>query len=161
MGPARIPPEIRFWAKVNKAGTIPKRRRLGRCWLWTAGVNEHGYGAFGVEHSDIWLAHRYAYFLKYGPIPAKALVLHKCDNPPCVRYGHLYLGTHKRNSQDMKDRDRAPYGERGGQTKLSSAQVKELRNLEGTALQRELGARFGISQSTVSRIFSGEIRSQG
>ena len=40
-----------------------------------------------------------------GPIPDGILVLHKCDNRPCVNYvEHLYLGN---NSDNMRDAIRA------------------------------------------------------
>jgi hypothetical protein len=47
------------------------------------------------------LVHRFAYELAHGPIPPGVNVLHRCDNPPCFRIDHLYLGTQKDNARDM------------------------------------------------------------
>jgi hypothetical protein len=41
-------------------------------------------------------AHRVA----WGDVPENMLVLHRCDNPPCVRRSHLFLGRHLENQQD-------------------------------------------------------------
>ena len=38
------PPEVRFWAKVNKNAPPPETApELGGCWLWEAGKTSHGY----------------------------------------------------------------------------------------------------------------------
>jgi hypothetical protein len=52
------------------------------------------------------LAHRMAWELTYGEIPAGLVVMHSCDVRHCVNPGHLQLGTRKDNNQDrvMKGR---------------------------------------------------------
>lgn len=84
----------RFWSKVNKHG--PRAGRLGRCWLWMATRNRaDGYGYFRVGGQYVG-AHRIA----WGDVPEGMDVLHKCDNPPCVRRSHLFLGTNQINQLD-------------------------------------------------------------
>jgi len=97
-GDPRLP--ARFWAKV-RIGSVPVHRPdLGPCWVWTACCLPKGYGKF-VANCKQYRAHRFSWELEYGPIPAGKWVLHRCDNPPCVRLSHLYAGTPKENAGDM------------------------------------------------------------
>lgn len=92
----------RFWEKVDRRGGPDA------CWPFTGRVDPKGYGDFnGTEETR---AHREAWHLTNGSIPRGMNVLHKCDNRPCCNPLHLYLGTAKRNSQDMVARGR----QRGG-----------------------------------------------
>lgn len=52
-------------------------------------------------------AHRLMWEEVNGPIPHGMCVLHRCDNPPCIRPDHLFLGTKADNVRDMiaKGRD--------------------------------------------------------
>jgi hypothetical protein len=107
----------RFWPKVAKGDG---------CWLWTAAKGHKGYGSF--EHHN---AHRIAYQLEYGPIPDGLFVLHRCDNPPCCRPDHLFLGTNADNMRDAFAKGRIKrlglQGERNHRAKLSAADVLEMR----------------------------------
>lgn len=95
----RLTPRIvaRFWAKVN--------RQEGGCWLWTAGTSRDGYGMFHVGRDldgrqDVRYAHRTAYALMTGSVPAGLVVCHSCDTPRCVNPDHLFLGTQGDNVRD-------------------------------------------------------------
>ena len=44
-----------------------------------------------------------------GISPGKLMVLHKCDNPGCINPSHLYLGTAKDNTRDLRERGKSPY----------------------------------------------------
>lgn len=89
----------RFWEKVDRA-------EGDACWEWQAGRFSNGYGQFMRVKHQMALAHRMAYELTNGPIPEGLLVLHRCDNRPCVRPDHLWLGTHSENMRDMHAKGR-------------------------------------------------------
>lgn len=90
---------VRFWSKVRYGPD---------CWGWT-GTPSQTYGNF-LFRGRQEKAHRVAYRLTYGPIGI-LLVMHRCDNPRCVRPSHLRLGTHQDNALDMhaKGRQRNQY----------------------------------------------------
>jgi len=110
-GRVRTPPESRFWKHVDKDGPIPEHRpELGPCWIWTGAKQERGYGKIGAEDSRAspLMATHVAWFIEHGEYPAKGvLACHHCDNPPCVRPSHLFLGTHEDNMRDMHRKGRA------------------------------------------------------
>lgn len=92
----KAPAESRFWPKVDKS---PGHGPQGECWVWTASTNPDGYG--NLNHGKENRAHRVSWKIHNGPIPPDLQVLHRCDNPPCVRPDHLWLGTHADNMRDM------------------------------------------------------------
>jgi hypothetical protein len=79
--PSHLTPEERFWAKVDRSGD---------CWLWLAGKTSRGYGRFRLGRKTV-RAHRMAYELACGPIPAGLVLHHRCGNPSCVKVWHLVL----------------------------------------------------------------------
>ena len=54
-------------------------------------------------------AHRWAWMLVHGSIPDGLHVLHRCDNPPCFRPSHLFLGTDADNARDMASKGRSKF----------------------------------------------------
>jgi hypothetical protein len=92
----------RFYEKVDKSpGQGPK----GKCWTWTAYRNKAGYGVVGLPSGRTALAHRVAWFIRFGGWP-NPCGLHRCDNPPCVRIGHIFEGDQLINMQDAKRKGR-------------------------------------------------------
>lgn len=75
------------------------------CVEWQGGRDKDGYGQTVVGGRK-QRAHRVAWERIHGPIPAGMKVLHKCDNPPCVNPGHLFLGTQADNVRDCWDKGR-------------------------------------------------------
>jgi hypothetical protein len=77
---------------IDKTRFYSKTRLFGECLLWTGAKNESGYGRFGQFY-----AHRVAYVLAYGEIPAGMTVDHVCRRRNCVRAEHLELVTQGAN----------------------------------------------------------------
>lgn len=140
------PLAVRFWEKVKKSKG---------CWLWLGYKNPKGYGHISKD-GHVTGAHRVSWELHFGPRPSGLLVLHKCDNPPCVRPSHLFLGTHLDNSRDKQKKGRGNIGEKNGLAKLTAANVKRIRVLnERGYSQRKMAQEFNVTQATVSRAASG------
>jgi hypothetical protein len=133
------------------------------CWIWTASDVRHGYGCFGFR-GKVWRAHRVAWTLFRGEIPAGLHVLHTCDNPPCVNPMHLFLGTPATNAADMKKKGRHPNRpywdyETGPhpRAKLTESAVCQIRGLarEGMSTS-QIAQRFQIHCSTALDIITRE-----
>lgn len=146
-------PEARFWEKVDKRGP-------DECWPWIASPGRKGYGQFwfmGAMHSS----HRVSYYLANGHWPDPCCC-HRCDNPACVNPGHLFVGTQSDNVSDMRAKGRhvAPRGERHCMARLTDKQVMDIRAnaLLCRVTNKELAARFGIGESTVSHYMTGRSR---
>ena len=133
----------RFWAKVDKSG---------ECWTWTGSISSTGYGMFydGQPYST----HRYSWAIHFGPIPRGLCVLHRCDNRPCVRPDHLWLGTKRENSRDMVRKGRAHMpdvaGERHPESKLTEADVRAIRASAEQGIV--LAAHYGVTPSLISAV---------
>lgn len=140
-----------------KSRLAPKTVKLQSCWVWTGYVNRTGYGTVSFRGRQV-LAHRLSYYAYKGSLPTGAVVRHSCDNPGCIRPAHLHTGSHAENSADMVDRGRQAFGSRNGMSKLTEADVLELkrRYAAGKGSQSALGAEFGVTQSAVSMIVSGQ-----
>jgi hypothetical protein len=85
--------------------------------------------------------------MAYGPIPDGMDVLHKCDNPPCVRPDHLFLGTDFDNQRDCSVKGRRA---QSPTTKLSADDVRAIRRSRSDALS--LAQRYGVCRMTIYQI---------
>ena len=132
-----------FWDRVTKTET--------GCWLWT-GNTTGGYGGFRIDHTQ-YRAHRLS--LANGTnFPEGMHALHTCDTPLCVNDKHLYWGTHADNMKDMLERGNSQKGEGNPNSKLTNADVENIRSLYSTGnhTHRALASRFMVTHGNIGSI---------
>jgi hypothetical protein len=143
-----------FWLHVEQRGP-------DECWPWIGSLTPRGYGrtsnprAYGGQQ----LAHRAAWEVVHGQIPARMSVCHHCDNPPCVNPDHLFLGTHADNMRDLRDKGRRRGKHRGPnhvRTHLTERDVQIIRVLCRIGYtSKEVGQRYNMSESGIQNIRKG------
>lgn len=131
------------------------------CWECDAAGYSHGsgYGRIMVDRSNGSLrdyVHRISYQHFKGHIPSGFVVRHSCDNRRCCNPDHLVLGTQSDNMTDMVLRGRSRKGERHHNARLTSRDVRKIRQMRGKVSQSKIAAMFGITQPTVSDIIRGK-----
>ena len=144
-----IPVADRFWRHVEKTDG---------CWIWTASKDANGYGRINGGQGHPVLATHVSWELANGPIPEGMGILHRCDNPPCVRPDHLFLGDQAINMQDCAEKGRTTRGERSASAKLTAQQAREIRTryAQGGISQSALGREYGLCQATIRELIIGE-----
>lgn len=146
MARPRVPMVARFWAMVSEQGD---------CWIWGGALDRDGYGRIGLPggHSKYIRSHRFSWLIHYGPIPTQMCVLHRCDNPSCVRPDHLWLGTTADNQTDMMAKRRSTHGDRSARARLNKAQVLSvLEMLADDVPGATIARHFAVSASAISAI---------
>lgn len=121
-----------------------KKTRM--CWLWQGAKTSSGYGIIG-SYNQLLLVHRVAWEFHHGPILPGFQVCHRCDNPPCVRPSHLFLGTQSDNIRDAVQKRRHYTG-----AKLTETEVSDIRRLAGQISRKQLAKTYGVSVSNIQAI---------
>lgn len=127
------------------------RGRLGvqdECIVWVAGRTKAGYGRVHAPAypSARGYAHRLAWLVAYGAhpcipdaeLPTTTFVCHRCDNPPCVRPDHLFLGS---ASDNALDRERKGRRTRVRLRRVTQCSRGHAYDAENTYIGRSNGAR--------------------
>jgi HNH endonuclease len=141
---------------LAKAAPIP----IAGCWIWIGCSHPTGYGRFSLSRQNVEFAHRAAWILFVGPIPAGMDVCHHCDVRMCVNPYHLFTGTRGDNMRDASRKGRIAIPERNYHSsethqvaKLSNDQVRHIR--ESKLGSSELGRLIGVSRQTIYRARRG------
>jgi len=138
---------------------LPKLRRKGRCIVWTGRRTTHGYGSIRFRGRENVRVTRLVWASKKGPIPQGRFVCHRCDNPPCTRIGHLFLGTNRDNQLDarVKGRTWRAIGEKARHAKLTADAVRDIRvRLANGEQAPKIAASLGRGRQTIYDIRRGD-----
>lgn len=139
----------RFAARVNRRGDHA-------CWFWASTQPNH-YGTFWAQGAPKY-AHRVAWELANGPIPAGQSVLHRCDQPNCVNPAHLFLGDHTANMRDAASKRRLSVS-RPAAHKVSDAACDAIvARVAAGERQCDVAAEYGVTRAFVSLLMKGKRR---
>jgi len=87
-------------------------------------------------------------------VPAGMVVMHSCDNPPCVNPAHLSIGTQRDNILDSIHKGRYNCF---GRQKLDAEKVRQIRVLAATGnlTHKAIGKLFGVGRSAITGVING------
>ena len=127
------------------------------CHLWKAATNK-GYGQIMVwvnGRKRMKQAHRVAYELKHGSVPAHLDVCHKCDVRKCLNDRHLFVGTRKQNIRDALHKGRMTGGckRRTGVLREHLGDIRK--RLSAGETTTSIAASFGVTPSAVCAVRTG------
>lgn len=126
------------------------------CIEWPFMCTGAGYAQITVEGQSVYVS-RLICEEHRGPAPtSKHQAAHSCGrgDKGCVTKRHLDWKTPAGNQADRIVHGTHNRGERQGGSKLTESQVRQIRKLEGSMLQREIAERFGVSKGTIQNILA-------
>jgi HNH endonuclease len=164
------PIAARYVARFNE---LVQKASGDGCWLWLGSRDIGGYGRAVVRPRRAMAAHRASWLIHVGPIPEGLCVLHHCDNRPCVRPDHLFLGDRADNARDMAAKgrqhvqrnpgarpvcppERKARGERNPRARVTADQVLEIRRRFAAGERKaSLCRAFGVGFCAITSIVTG------
>jgi hypothetical protein len=145
----------RFEAKVSP-------EPMSGCWLWTGSVAPNGYGLFWAD-GKYEGAHRVAYRLAHGGIPAGKSLDHSCHTKSCVNPSHLRPCSVRQNASNLRGKRDGKFSSRftgvslvrwnkDGSTYRWTAHIwlnGRLKHLGGFKTEEEAAARYNEVRKSV------------
>lgn len=135
-----------FWDQVSVGGD-------DECWEWK-GQMVKGYGRIWTHLGKYLLSHRFSYQIHHNILlTPDILILHKCDNPPCVNPNHLFEGDSILNRADCVFKERQARGANQHRAKLTDDDVLLIRKLHKSNPKKwtavTLACRFGVTRGCI------------
>ena len=127
---------MHFW---NQCNCLPVYGRPD-CIEWTGTITTNGYGQ-SIKILGETGAHRIAYTLTFGEVPAGLELDHLCRNRRCVNPYHLEPVTRTINTH------------RGARARLTMALASEIRT--SMESERTIARRLGVHRSTIHSVRIG------
>ena len=131
---------IGFWAQVEAESE-------DGCWPWTGPVDADGYGVFRRAGHRTQAAHRYAFEVSVGPLPAFKQPLHRCGSKTCMNAWHMRLALPRPHYRDPLGPEALALGAR-------LRALREARSLSANALSK----RAGVSPALFAWLEAGKMR---
>jgi hypothetical protein len=137
-----------FWSFVDKRGPDD-------CWLWKR-TPQSEYVQYSFCGKKTY-AHRVAFMLAKGPIPAdKPVVMHSCDTPHCCNPNHLSAGTIGDNMRDRTAKGRVARGDVHVKAKLNALVIPSIRaRLAAGETARSIAEDYGVGVHAIRNIKLG------
>lgn len=131
------------------------------CLTWPFHIGKDGYGrVHRPSNGTLTTAARLMCEVAHGKPPSPIHeAAHSCGkgNLGCVNPRHVYWATPTRNHADKVQHGTTNRGERQWKSKLTTADIAEIRSLLETDItQNEIARRFGVNPSNISDIKRGK-----
>lgn len=118
------------------------------CLPWPFSKHSDGYGNFGYM-GKMKYAHRFMCEMVNGAPPtSEHQAAHACGNRICVNPRHLSWKTRSGNQLDRRKHG-THMGSKGPYTKLTPAQIADIRQSKGRETQLQTAARYGVTRGCI------------
>ena len=126
------------------------------CIEWPFALQANGYPKMFWK-GKITTGHRAMCLEAHGECPDRHEAAHSCNSRACINPKHLSWKTPRDNHQDKIAHGTVPNGERNGASKLTQAQVAQIREQAGKKRQVDLAKEYGVTQALISKVQNGHI----
>jgi hypothetical protein len=143
-----------FRNRTKKLVEVGLGRSEEECLFWPFATTKNGYALIRLNGKNNIVSRLMCEKLN-GPAPSpKHQTAHSCGNGTkgCISGNHLRWATVKENNYDKIAHGTFLRGEDQTSTKLTEKEVIEIRRIAGSMRQEDIGAMYGVSQSTISMI---------
>ncbi|MFZ0270987.1 MAG: hypothetical protein WAL34_03970 [Acidobacteriaceae bacterium] len=149
----KVPSPALDWIEANK-------NHIGDdCLRWPFHIGKDGYGRVHYRAGPLTTASRLMCTTAHGEPPSKKHeAAHSCGkgDQGCVNPNHIYWATSARNHADKIVHGTTNRGERQGRSRLTEADVLEIRQMLGLRTQKEIAHAFGVDESHIAHIKRGK-----